>query len=189
MDIDIDLADRTKLLEKLDHRIASLGNDKKHNTGIYVTEIPHNPLTNVSTIDYKSAEKRGYFKIDILNLKIYEDVKDEKHLVELMEREPDWKLLEDKDFTSNLFHIAGHHRVMQKLKPDSIEKLAAALAIIRPAKKHLVDCDWNTIHREIWKRNEDSGYAFKRSHAIAYAHTVVIHMNLLMEKSVTGASQ
>ena len=43
-DIDIDFADREKILSMLDHRIAKLDTNKKHNTGIYVTEIPHNPV-------------------------------------------------------------------------------------------------------------------------------------------------
>ena len=62
-DIDIDFADRNVLLEKLKHRIAKLENGKKHNTGVYFTEIPHDPATNLSTLDYETAEDRNYFKI------------------------------------------------------------------------------------------------------------------------------
>ena len=47
-DIDIDFADRDKVLSLIDHRIAKLENGKKHNTGIYVTEIPTNPLDVLS---------------------------------------------------------------------------------------------------------------------------------------------
>ena len=39
-DVDIDFADRTILLDKLKHRIAKLDTDKKHNTGVYFTEVP-----------------------------------------------------------------------------------------------------------------------------------------------------
>ena len=53
---------------------------KKHNTGIYPTEIPHNPVDNCATIDYKEADQRGYFKLDFLNVSIYQDVRDEEHL-------------------------------------------------------------------------------------------------------------
>ena len=79
-DIDIDFADRDIVLSKLQHRIAKLDSNKKHNTGIYVTEIPHNPVDKISTIDYKNAEDRGYFKLDFLNVGIYKDVKNESHL-------------------------------------------------------------------------------------------------------------
>ena len=67
-DIDIDFADRSVLLGKIEHRVAKLDTGKKHNTGVYVTECPHNPVDNLSTIDYKTAEERGYFKLDFLNV-------------------------------------------------------------------------------------------------------------------------
>jgi len=88
MDIDIDFADRTAILSKLQHHVAALETGKKHNTGIYVTPVPHNPIDNIATIDYKIAEDRGYFKIDFLNVNIYKDVNDEEHLTELLNKEP-----------------------------------------------------------------------------------------------------
>ena len=86
-DIDIDFADRTIVLDKIKHRVVKLDTGKKHNTGVYVTEIPHKPVDNLSTIDYESAEDRGYFKLDFLNVSIYKDIRDEAHLQELMKRE------------------------------------------------------------------------------------------------------
>ena len=61
-DIDIDFADRNDLLDKLKHRVAKLDNGKTHNTGVYFTEVPHDPATNISTLDYDTAENRKYFK-------------------------------------------------------------------------------------------------------------------------------
>ena len=46
------------------------GVTKKHNTGVYYTKIPVNPETGTSTIDYKMAEERGYFKLDLLNVAV-----------------------------------------------------------------------------------------------------------------------
>lgn len=181
MDIDIDFANRDLVLSKLKHHVAKLENGKKHNTGVYVTVIPHNPLDNLSTIDYKEAEKRKYFKIDFLNVSIYRDVNSEDHLNVLMNREPLWELLQYQEFTDQLFHVSGHHDIMIKLKPDSIEKLAACLAIIRPAKRYLLNSDWNTILNEVWKSPEDDQYYFKKAHAISYAMAVVVHMNLICE--------
>jgi hypothetical protein len=181
MDIDIDFADRSVILSKIRHRVAKLNTGKKHNTGVYVTEVPHNPLDNLATFDYKTAEQRGYFKLDFLNVHIYKDVRDEMHLQKLMDQEPMWNLLEYKEFTDQLFHVSGHHDIMITLKPNSIEKLAAALAIIRPAKKHLLNSDWNTIFNNVWIRPEDDQYYFKKAHAISYAMAVVVHMNLLCE--------
>ena len=58
-DIDIDFANRDVILEKIKHRVARLNKEKKHNTGVYFTEIPSNPVDNMSTVDYKTAENRA----------------------------------------------------------------------------------------------------------------------------------
>ena len=146
-----------------------------------MTEIPHNPVDMLSTIDYESAEDRGYFKLDFLNVSIYEKVKDEDHLKELMNKEPLWELLETKDFCDLVFHVSGHHSLIKKLKPKNKEQLAAVLAIIRPAKRHLQDSNWEDIFKEVWIKPKE-GYYFKKAHAVAYAHAIVVHMNLICEE-------
>ena len=181
-DIDIDFADRDIILSQLKHRIAKLDSGKKHNTGVYATEIPHNPVDNLSTIDHKTAEDRGYFKLDFLNVSIYKDVRDEAHLKELMEREPLWELLEQKDFVDLVFHLSGHDSLLKQLKPTSVSQLAAALAIIRPAKRHLANETWQTIENEVWIKPTNGEYYFKKAHAVSYAMACVVHMNLLVEQ-------
>jgi hypothetical protein len=181
-DIDIDFADRNNLLDKIKHRVAVLDNGKKHNTGVYFTEIPHDPANNMATIDYETAEERKYFKIDCLNVSIYKDVKDENHLEQLIKREPMWELLEAKEFSDQVFHLNGHNDILQKLKPKSIEQLAAVLAIIRPSKRHLLNKTWEEIMNEVWIRPTDEKYFFKKSHATSYAMAVVVHMNLICEQ-------
>ena len=72
-DIDIDTKDRNILLDLIKHTSAGIVKDniiKKHNTGVYVTDIPTDPLQAISSIDYNEAEDRGYFKLDILNVGI-----------------------------------------------------------------------------------------------------------------------
>ena len=179
-DIDIDFADRDIVLSKIKHRVAKLPTGKKHNTGVYVTEVPHNPFNELSTINYKDAEERGYFKLDFLNVSIYDKVRDEEHLRQLMNKEPIWELLETKDFCDLVFHVSGHHELIKKLKPKNIPQLAAVLAIIRPAKRHLQDSDWNTIMDQVWVKPKE-GYFFKKAHAVSYAVAVVVHMNLICE--------
>jgi hypothetical protein len=181
-DIDIDFADRTIVLSKLKHRIAKLKTGKKHNTGVYATEIPHNPVDKLSTIEHKTAEERGYFKLDFLNVSIYKDVRDEAHLQELMEREPLWQLLEHEDFSEKVFHLNGHNALLKQLKPTSISQLAATLAIIRPAKRHLASESWDTILSEVWIKPTNGEYYFKKAHAISYAMACVVHMNLICEQ-------
>ena len=183
-DIDIDFADRTIVLSRLKHRVAKLNTGKKHNTGVYATEIPHNPVDNLSTIEHKTAEERGYFKLDFLNVSIYKDVRDEAHLQELMEREPLWQLLEHKDFVDKVFHLSGHDSLLKQLKPTSVQQLAATLAIIRPAKRHLQDKGWQTIMDQVWVKpvNDNKAYYFKKAHALSYAMVVIVHMNLICEQ-------
>lgn len=185
MDIDIDFPDRDQVLSKIQYRVARLDTDKKHNTGIYATEIPHNPIDNLATIDYKTAEQRGYFKIDFLNVSIYKDVRGEKHLTDLMNREPIWELLQHDEFVDQLFHLSGHGGILKKTCPDSVEKLAAVLCMIRPSKRHLIGKDWKTILKEVWTKPENGEYYFKKSHSISYAMAVVVHMNLLCEKIIS----
>ena len=184
-DIDIDFFDRSKALDILEHHIAmrdQKGQPVKHNTGVYFQQIPHNPFTNIATIDYKTAEDRGYFKVDFLNVSMYEGVKNESHLKQLLDQEPVWNLLEHEEVVTQLFHISEHHNILKKLKPTSIEELAAVLAIIRPAKRYLLDKGWDVIRQEVWERPSEDLYFFKRSHAIAYAAAIVVQLNLICER-------
>ena len=191
-DIDIDFSDRTKALECFKHVRASRvseGELVSHNTGIYLHEVPVYAPENVCAIDYETAEEMQYFKIDFLNVGIYKGIKDEAHLVQLMEQEPLWDLLEDDSFTDLLFHVNGHGDILRKMKPDSIEKLAAVLAMIRPAKRYLIGKDWNTVLSEVWQKPRHAHeYYFKKSHATAYAVAVVVQMNQICEQISYGYS-
>lgn len=183
-DIDIDTVDRKRILELFPHTDAVIernGKKLKHNTGVYFHKMPTDPFSGMSTIDHKQAEDLGFFKIDILNVGIYKDVRDPDHLRELMDREPEWELMEHKEISDMLFHVNGHHEILQKLKPRSIVQLAAVLAIIRPAKRHLLSADWPTILEQVWLRPDDDSYYFKKSHAIAYAQAVAVQLNLVVE--------
>jgi DNA polymerase III alpha subunit len=184
-DIDIDFADRTKVLDIIQHVPASIiekGVNRKHNTGVYSSSIPINPLTGYASIDYKEAEKRGYFKLDFLNVGIYAGVKDEEHLVKLLNQEPIWDLLLEDEFTNSLFHVNGHGAILRKMKPRSIEELAAVLAVIRPAKRYLIGQDWSVVKNEVWQKPEGDEYFFKKSHAHSYAAAIVVQMNLICEQ-------
>jgi hypothetical protein len=191
MDIDIDFADRTKALQLFKHIVASrIDNGKlvKHNTGVYLHEVPVDAITGLSAIAYQEAEEQQYFKIDFLNVGLYDGVQSEEHLVTLMEQEPLWDLLEDNSFSDLLFHVNGHGEILRKMKPTTIEQLAAVLAMIRPAKRYLIGKDWNTVLNEVWKKPESEEYFFKKSHAIAYAQAVVVQMNLICENISYGYS-
>ena len=181
-DIDIDFADRQKILDVMPHTRATIWDDKgikPHNTGVYFTDVPRIPGTDQSAFDHKVADELGYFKLDLLNVNIYSQVKSRQHLQELFEQGPPWHKLQDRTFVDQLFHLNGHFDVVEKLQPVTLEQLAACLAIIRPAKRYLLVKNWTTINNEVWTKPTDGQYFFKKAHAYSYAGAVIVHMNLI----------
>ena len=154
---------------------------RKHATGVHVTDVPYDALNNMANLDYAEAEERGYFKLDLLNVHVYNHVRDEMHLIELM-REPDWKMLNDKSMVERLVHLSNHYYSLQRMPEpvNSIPRLAMFLAVIRPAKKYLIGKPWIEVAKTVWEK-ESNDYHFKKSHSVAYANLVVVHMNLLSE--------
>jgi DNA polymerase III alpha subunit len=182
MDIDIDLANRQDILKLLKHVPARSG-DRKHNTGVYFHRVPTDPFKNICTIDHKDGEEHRYFKIDLLNVNIYKEVRDENHLSKLINTEPLWELLEHAEFCSQIFHLSGNEELVKKLAPKNLEQLAITLALIRPSKRYLTkDIDWDRIHKEIWLKPNDGSYYFKKAHSFSYAMAVIVHMNLMCEQ-------
>ena len=181
-DVDIDFSDRTQLLNHVQGTGARLDTGLKHNTGVYFTDIPvaHDGL---ATLEHKRAEELGYFKLDLLNVNVYEHVKNELDLVNLM-RDPNWLLLLDKTFFERVIHIGNHFDLScQMPEPiDSIPRMAMFLAIIRPGKRHLVGKPWSEVAQTVWQPPADGGYYFKKSHSVAYAQLVTVHMNILEEQ-------
>lgn len=190
-DIDIDFVDREQALKHLNFVGASRLDDNrlvKHNTGVYLHEVPVDAVTGLCQVPYEQAEELGYFKIDFLNVGIYKGVRDEEHLVQLMSTEPLWDLLQQTEFVDLLFHLNGHGDVLKKTCPTSVEQLAAVLAMIRPAKRYLIGKPWTTIMQEVWTKPETGDYYFKKSHATAYAVAIVVQMNLICEGVSYGFS-
>jgi hypothetical protein len=184
-DIDLDFADRETALKGLNHARAIIVRETKtdkHNTGVYFQNIPRNPTSNLATIDYKEAEKLGYFKVDFLNAGVYEGVKSNQHLEELLEKTPRWDLLLEKDFVELLFHVRDYAGLLKTHRPISVEQLAMVIAIIRPGKKHLQGKAWADIEKEVWVKPADGSYFFKRSHSISYAVAITVQMNCLVEQ-------
>lgn len=182
-DIDIDVANRDPILKLLNHRKASIiknGKLARHNVGIYVQNIPVYPDTNLSTIDYGVAEDMGYQKVDILNNTIYQNITTDEQLLRYMQ-EPMWELFCEDEVCSKLSHIGNYCWLIKRFKPSSVNDLAMILALIRPSKKYLQNCDWEVIKSKIWVREDNEKYAFKKSHAISYAVSIVVELNKLCD--------
>ena len=180
-DIDIDFADRNLILNLIKHTPARLEDGQRHASGVYVTEIPADPYTGIASLDYKAAEELGYIKLDFLNVGVYSQIKDPAHLELLMSQEPSWHRLYDPEFCSQLMHLGNHYKTLIEMPEadNSIPRLAMFLSVIRPAKRHLIGKSWVEVAKTVWDRPADGGYYFKKSHAVAYAHLVAVHMNLL----------
>ena len=179
-DIDIDFADRDTVLKLIQHTPARLDTGRKHNSGVYVTDIPVDPVNKCASIDHESAEQRGYFKLDFLNMSVYKLVQTPEHYTQMLNTTPPWsRLWTDSTWASQLVHVGNYTDLLKHMKPDSIPRMAAFISIIRPGKAHLQLKPWAEVFASVWDGDESKGYTFKKSHAVSYAALVALHMNLL----------
>ena len=184
-DIDIDMPDRAELLELIQHvpaRQVVNGQPRRHNSGVYVTAIPVDVINDCAAIDYETAEQRGYFKIDLLNMGVYNLVQSPEHYETMLAQEPQWsKLWTDREWASRLVHVGNYIDLLNSMKPDSIPRMAAFISIIRPGKAHLQSRPWDEVFKTVWDGDDSRGYTFKKAHALGYAKLVALHMNLLSQ--------
>lgn len=182
-DIDIDLADRDQLLNLIQATAARQDNNgqvRRHNSGVYVTDIPQDPINGCAAIDYETAEQLGYFKIDLLNMSVYQLIQDQAHYDRMLAETPPWsRLWTDPDWAQQLVHIGNYTELLKTMRPDSIPRMAAFISIIRPGKAHLQNQPWDRVFESVWDGDASRGFVFKQSHAVSYAALVALHMNLL----------
>lgn len=182
-DIDIDFADRTRILDLIQHVPARLNMGtpvRRHNSGVYVTDVPYDAVNGCAAIDYETAEQRGYFKIDFLNMSVYQLIRDPDHYQQMLDQEPPWaRLWKDPDWASQLVHVGAYADLLQDMRPDSIARMAAFISVIRPGKAHLQRRPWAEVFESVWDGDDSRGYTFKKAHAVSYARLVGLHMNLI----------
>ena len=179
-DIDLDFANREYILKLIQHTPARQSNGRKHNSGIYVTDIPRDPFNNCAALDYETAEQRGYFKLDFLNMSVYQLIKDPAHYESMLASTPPWeRLWTDREWARQLVHVGQYSKLLESMKPDNIQRLAAFISIIRPGKAHLQNKPWSQVFASVWDGDNSEGFIFKKSHAISYSVLVTLHMNLL----------
>jgi len=182
-DIDIDFADREKILSLIKCRPACQHIEsqvRRHNSGVYVTDIPWDPVNQCAAIDYQEAETRGYFKIDFLNMSVYSLVQSPEHYQQMLDRTPPWqRLWTDPEWAQQLAHIGNYTELLKSMRPDSIPRMAAFISIIRPGKAHLQNRPWDHVFASVWDGDDSRGYTFKKAHAVSYAALVALHMNLI----------
>jgi DNA polymerase III alpha subunit len=174
MDVDIDLkTDFDPLKYFKDAVRASMVKDNqlvKHPAGAYFQPIPVDGVTGLAAIPYEQAEELGYFKVDFLHLSLLDCFENKVQIRTLLKQEPDWSLLENPDVVE----------LISQVKPRSVQELADCIALIRPGKRMMVQAylkDRKKVREELYKKPEE-GYYFKKSHAIAYAMTIVLQLHL-----------
>lgn len=189
MDIDIDLKSDFKLERVFSNAVPAStvekGELKRHLVGAYFQDIPKDPISGMAAIPYEAAEELGYLKIDFLNLALLGHFESKDEVDYFARKEPNWKLLADREFVEKLFHISKHYDIVNKLKPTSILELADILALIRPGKTILLDKyikNKDLARKELYTKRQVSD--LRKSHAIAYAVNIVINMNLLEAKII-----
>ena len=184
-DIDIDLADRSLVLSLIDAvpaRHTVQGQVRRHNSGVYVTDVPYDAVNQCAAIDYESAEERGYFKIDLLNMSVYQLIKSPEHYEQLLAQPPNWsRLWQDTAWASQLVHVGNYTDLLKKMQPDSTARMAAFISVIRPGKAHLQTRPWSEVFASVWDGDSSQGFVFKKAHAVGYARLVELHMNLLSD--------
>lgn len=186
MDVDIDFPAKfnptTVFPQAVVASMVKNGELIKHPCGHYFQPVPVDKITSLAAIPYEEAEALGYIKIDFLHLYILDSFSSKEEIRRLMNTEPDWSLLLIQENVEKLFQLHNHHALLVQVKPTSVQELADCITLIRPAKRHLI-ADYVRNRKRVrdnhlYQRSGDA-YAFKRSHAISYALTIVLQLHLI----------
>lgn len=191
LDLDLSAKSREEMLKKLNYIPASkIGENSitPHNIGVYFCDIPIDRISGLASIDYKIAEEKyGFIKFDLLHNSIYDGFNNQQELEEILKQDVDWDKFYDKEIVEQLPHISNYFDLLNQLpKIDSVERLAMFIAIIRPGKKHLIDNvkknGWDSILNQIWVKDTEK-YMYKKSHAIAYALSIIIALYKILHSA------
>lgn len=187
MDIDIDTHPSFKpetLFPWVRAAVVREGKLTPHPVGVYPQKMPVDPFTKLAAIPYEEAEDLGFLKVDFLHLNVYALFESRQEIEELLQKEPDWTLLQLPSTWPKLFQLAKHGELLQKVKPKSVEELADCMALIRPGKKGLLGLylKERAACRRVLYAKDDEGYSFKKSHALAYAMVVVLQLHLIQQE-------
>lgn len=201
-DVDLDVKNRDAVLRLFPKAITASQIDNKgnltlHKTGMYFQRVPTDPLTGLSVFPYDIAEQLGYFKVDMIPYHVYDMVRDHEHLDELMRiAESDYfpwhwfldvRFYQNEDPNLQLTQLSRHYYLVEMYPPKSVEDLAVLNALIRPRKMYLTAQPWEVVKGVVWEKIDgEEGYFFKKSHAIAFALVILIHMQLIAEKLEIG---
>ena len=186
MDIDLDFPTNFVPTDVFKQAVAASmiknGELSKHPCGCYFQSIPVDKVTGLAAIPHSEAEELGYFKIDFLHLSLLDQFESKDEIRALLKLEPDWSLLQDEECVVQLFQLSKHYDLLRRVKPTSIIDLADCVALIRPNKRQLLNDYINNkdkVRPLLYRQGTDDKSSFKKSHAIAYASTIVLQLHLI----------
>jgi hypothetical protein len=194
-DIDIDVKDRVAALSGISHVSASLYQDgdlRRHPTGLVCQDVPVDPFSGSAAFPSGGRHSEdvlgglGFQKIDVIPNSAYSLVDSQSEIDELVASGFDFSLLDDRELVSKLHHVGGHVDLVLSYRPRSILELAAIVSVIRPGKRHLRGLEIDEVLRQAWTKDRD-GYAFKKSHAVAYAMMIMVQAHSI-DRSSNGAA-
>jgi hypothetical protein len=186
MDIDIDLKTLFNPINIFTNAVPAsmVKNDElvKHPCGHYLQNMPVDVVTGLAAIPYNKAESEGYFKIDFLHLSLLDNFSSKREMRELLKLPTPWDLLLDEGVVVKLFQLSKHHNLIQQVQPKSVDDLADCVALIRPNKRQLLTEYLGNRSKNrhlLYRQDSDTKSSFKRSHAIAYALTIILQLHLV----------
>lgn len=184
-DVDIDVASKTAK-DPYGIRAMVSKNDSitAHPSGYYMEDVPVDTITGLCAFDSEYGDSVGFQKVDLLSNTTYDMFKSKDDVLSCME-EPSWDLFLEEDIVEKLPHLSKHYDLLVRIRPKSIDDLADILALIRPAKMHMVD-DYvknrKKTRRNLYKRSK--GHYFKKAHAYSYAMMIICVVNKLSESRI-----
>lgn len=177
MDFDIDIDVKQTSIDKSKYGVRGViikeNKIHPHPSGYYVDkDMPVDPLTDNSPMDYQLADELGYQKIDILTNSVYEYFDSKEDLERCVNQDPNWELLQNEQYLSKLPHVKDYGYILREIKPKSVMELADVIALIRPGKIHLYESyleNPDKIRPNLYRKPKNDGMYFKKSHAVSYA--------------------
>lgn len=186
MDIDIDLKTDFDPKQYFPNavRASMVHNNQlvKHSAGVYFQVVPEDKLTNFCAIPYDKAEEFNLMKIDFLHLSVLNYFESKEEIRHLIKVDPDWELLRSREVVQKLFQIHNQFDLVDQVQPKNIHELADVLALMRPGKRKLLPAYLNNrkvIRTVLFKKMDATQYSYKKSHAIAYAMTIILQLHLI----------
>ena len=152
-----------------------------NHVGVYInSNMPIDQSTGNAAIDYETAEKLGFIKIDLITNNSCNLFDSKEDLLNCINTEPNWDLFQDQNVVEKLPQIHRQFDIISSLNIKNINDLADAIALIRPGKIHLKDSyikNKEKVRENLFRKPNNGLPYYKKSHAYAYATLIIAVLN------------